>query len=190
MLRLLIFFLSFLFVPLKSYPEIYKCISKDGVATFSDEPCPNKGEVFIKTPQIDIDVIIEEASPFKSLSSEEDSFYDGLFEHAERIGKCLLPDEHYNTYKINSRKREWWSCNQWDVVLYYGPPNKETKWSVILRYIGKSEKMSRPCRNPEIFLDSIDVCLWDKNYDPPDMKIKIQALRKQGTGHWNRYERK
>ncbi len=184
MLRFLIIFLSFLFVPLNSYPEIYKCFSKDGVATFSDEPCPNKGDVFIKTPQIDVDVVIEEAIPFVALSSDEDSFYDRLVEHAERVGKCFLPDEHYNNYKIDSRIMDSWSCKQYIVALYYGPPSKEAKWSIILRYIGKSEKLSSPCRNPVFFLDSIDVCLWGKNYDTP--KIKIQALRKQGTGYWKR----
>jgi hypothetical protein len=162
-----------------SFANIYKCVSDNGVVTFSDEPCSKEAEVFINTPPVlSIDEGISLASPFTQLIIESNTINEDLVTHAKKIGKCILPEEHYKSYILRGGNRRARRYPQWDISLKYGPPGNKSKWKITIEYRVKIKDDI-----PRIWLKTIYVFLWGRYYDPPSLSNakKINRIR---TGKW------
>jgi hypothetical protein len=171
--------LAMMLIATPSFAAIYKCVSKDGVVSFSDEPCSREAEVFLKTPaKISIDDAISLASPFPELSIDSRTIEDDLLAHAKKTGKSILPDETYNTYTMRGGERRRHRYPKWEVSLNYGPPDKPSKWKITLKYSVRFKN-----KIPRVWLNMIYVQLWRKYYDPPSIHNakKIERIR---TGKW------
>ena len=173
------YLLAMLLVAEPSFANIYKCVSDDGVVTFSDQPCSTKAEVFINTPPaVSIDDVINQASPFAELYVESNTIDEALVAHAKKIGKSILPDEIYNSYMMRGGNRRARRYPQWEVSLKYGPPGKESKWRIRLEYRVKPKDDI-----PRIWLKTIYIYLWGSYYDPPSMH-NVKKMNRIKTGKW------
>jgi hypothetical protein len=162
-----------------SLANIYKCVSEDGVVTFSDEPCSSKAEVFINTPpKLSIDDVISTASPFTELLIDSNTINEDLVTHAKKIGKCILPEENYNSYMIRGGHRSARRYPDWEIILKYGPPGNESKWKITIKYSVKPKNDI-----PRVWLKTIYVFLWGRYYDPPSLR-NVKKMNRIRTGKW------
>jgi len=160
------------------HADIYKCVSKDGVVTFSDRPCSADAEILLDEMEISLDEAVEEASPFADITIDSQTAAEVMLAHARKMGKCILPDEPFNEYLVEGGERGGGRYPSWAITLKYGPPEKPSKWRIRMEY-----KTRHVDGVPRVWLTTVFVLLWSQYEDPPTME-KTQTLEKVRTGKY------
>ncbi|MBU2451757.1 MAG: DUF4124 domain-containing protein, partial [Proteobacteria bacterium] len=105
----------------RSFADIYKCVSDDGVATFSDTPCSNKPELFLNIKNLSIDDAIDLANPLTEFDVDSKTIDEDLLSHAKKLGKSILPDEQYTSYIMDGGGRgSVYRYPEWNISVLYG----------------------------------------------------------------------
>lgn len=160
---------------LNSSADIYKCVSEDGVLTFSDEPCDSKAEVAFKTEEYDFDKAIGNGSPYPEQPVPPSKIWREDFKaHAKKIGKTILPYEYNNSVVDKTSPL----MPGWYIDLYFGSETNKKNYEISLHY----------GRNPSnkgvyVWLHSIVIKKDGKPYDPPSM-VNVKTYKKMGSGRW------
>ena len=167
-----------MFIAIFSFADIYKCVSDDGVVTFSDQPCSQKAEVLYDEEELVLDEIVDSGAPFSKLAMDASTVNEELLAHAKKMGKCLLPDEPYNTYSMDNREYRRNRYPEWNIELNYGPPEKAAKWRIRLEY-----RIRHVDGIPRIWFTKILMRRWNYYEDPPVMQ-ESQRLEKIRAGQY------
>ncbi|MBU1342006.1 MAG: DUF4124 domain-containing protein [Proteobacteria bacterium] len=174
--RSIIYYLVFMvLLAATSFADIYKCVSEDGVATFSDEPCAKKAQIAFKTENLNFDDAIGNASPYDDQPVEASKIYSEDFvAHAKKIGRYILPFEYNNTCINRSSP----TVPGWRISLFFGPESNKKEFEVDLVYN----------RNPTsngtyVWLNSISVKKNGKPFNPSSM-ANVKTYKRMGSGRW------
>jgi hypothetical protein len=83
-----------------AFADIYKCLSDDGVAIFSDVPCGKDAQLIYDQPMTSVDEALGvEINPFvKPYTSA--TYGEYITNESKRIGRCILPDQWFNFSKL------------------------------------------------------------------------------------------
>ena len=164
--------IALLVFPAGSPADIYKCVTDDGVVTFSDHPCGKENKVVI--PGQSLDDLIALARPYRQPLADPNRITNDLFAHSERIGARICPGLPLVDREVqvkNERRSEW------DVSLRYADDGLPA-WHIRINYRKKTN-----IDGYEIWLRSITVLRWYKPFSPPAME-QATALKKIGPGEW------
>ncbi|MBU1342005.1 MAG: DUF4124 domain-containing protein [Proteobacteria bacterium] len=154
------------------FADIYKCVSEDGVATFSDEPCGTNAAVSFH--QLGIDELIVLVSPYAQPIIDLNRIENDLLALSRRIGDCILPHERYYGHNVRIEKDRPFF---WEVRLWYAPENY-TEWEIRMEY----EKIKKH-NDTSVWLKTISITRWGKPYNPPAMQ-DVKKINKKRTGEW------
>jgi len=162
--------------------DIYKCVSDDGVVTYSDEPCGPKSSVFGKT--MSLNKLIASVCPYDQPVFNPDDLSNDLLEFSQKLGSYIVPDKIFNSSSVFS-KEDPLSLN-WNIHLSYDCGRKFNESgciSITLLYERKKLKKQKP-----LSLKSIVIKQWGNPYDPPAM-MNVKKMRKTDIGIWITDER-
>jgi hypothetical protein len=116
--------------------DVYKCVSDDGVVTFSDQPCGEEAALVFQDTNLSVDEAIGNASPYTQPVPYSGDIDKDVLLHARKIGRSILPNENLESYDIS--KENMGIYYTWKVFLSYVTPHKEHLWSRIeLDYRGE-----------------------------------------------------
>jgi hypothetical protein len=166
------YFFAMMLIAVTAFADVYKCVSEDGVVTFSDEPCGKKAEITIHS--LSLDDLIGLASPFTQSIMDSNSISNDLLSHSRKLGKSILPKERYYGHNV-SLKNDLQSY--WEIRLYYAPKGF-TEWEIRMDYVKKPK-----AQGYSLWLKSIFIKRWGKPYSPPTMQ-HAKKMRKIGPGEW------
>ncbi len=157
--------------------DIYKCVSNEGIVTYSDEPCSPKSIIFRKT--VSLDALIVSVCPYRQAVSNSDTLTNDLLEISNKIGGYIVPDKLFNSSSVSTYD-DLLSIN-WEVRVDFDCGRKINESNCFrIRFIYKSKKQDK---QKTVWLKSIDVILWGNPYDPPAM-LNIKGMRKTNIGRW------
>ena len=145
-----------------AYAGIYKCVSENGVVTYSDHPC-GKGEEVIPNIDLSVDEAIGNASPYAEPVSFSYSIRYDVLRHAKKVGKSLFPNAYLIEENIGAEYQP--KSPVWTVFLSYG--YRQYKYDYLkteLEYVG--EKMG----------DKLFVRLKYIRINSSDLEIPMPAL--------------
>jgi hypothetical protein len=164
-----------LFFAVPAFADIYKCVSDDGVVTYSDQPCASDAEVAFETENLNFDDAIGNASPYtEQLVPASKIDGEDFVAHARKIGKYIFPYEYNNSYVNQTTPMS----RGWRILLYFGPENNKRNYRVALEYGRKPTN-----QGIYVWLNSISVKKDGKPFDPPSM-VNVKTYKKMGTGRW------
>jgi hypothetical protein len=171
--------LAFILLIKPSFADIFKCVSDDGVVTFSDEPCGKNAEITFQKYTMSVDDAIN-LGPIKTFTDR--TYVRGirpdLEAHAKIIGSCILPNAKRNYLFVDRAGGQYYNPKiDWKISLFFGPQGYEREWNIDLFYKGRKEK------NITVWLNSITVTKDGRPFNPPSMH-NVKKLKKVGTGKW------
>lgn len=138
-----------------AYADIYKCVSKSGVVTFSDQPCGKPVEI-ISDAILSVDEAIGNASPYAEPVPYSYSIRYDVMIHAKRVGQSIFPDGDLIAENISAEYRA--DSPVWTVFLSYGYKKYKYDYSKIeLDYIGDKKNEKIFVRLTYIRIDRSDV---------------------------------
>ena len=88
------------FLSTSAWGAVYKCVSDDGVTTYSDQPCGNKAEIVIETTDFSVDEAIGNASPYTEPVTYSLDIGADILLHARKVGKSILPEKEFDRDRI------------------------------------------------------------------------------------------
>ncbi|MBU2630131.1 MAG: DUF4124 domain-containing protein, partial [Proteobacteria bacterium] len=135
----ILFYLFFMMLMTTSASaNIFKCVSEDGVITFSDIPCNKDAQLFIHDTKLSVDEAIGNASPYKHPVIYSGYIDQDLILHARKIGNSIFPDKRLEDKAISAERIA--NKQTWRVCLSYGSiENKFDYARIQLNYVGESE---------------------------------------------------
>jgi hypothetical protein len=158
--------------------NVYRCVSDDGTVRFSDQPCADDAELFIKEEGCDIDDRIRRAYPFKDLSLKSDDISDRLSAHARKLASCILPSKNYKSYNVSeSHFRD--KYHDWNVTVEYKDSDGKGKWSLIFYYDVPPEDRTR-----RVHMSAIIVRYLHGYHDLPLLE-NINSLSRRSKGKYS-----
>jgi hypothetical protein len=180
-----------------TFADIYKCLSDDGVAIFSDAPCGNDAALIYDQPQTGVDEALGvEINPFvKPYTSE--TYGDYITNQSKRIGRVILPDQWFNfsklirvygpaprdSYSFPKPEPVYGTTPGWVVFLFYGPESKRKKWSIEFRYVSQVRKDINGIAKSVVLLKSISIKKDELPFTPSSMR-DVKKFEKTDTGEW------
>lgn len=169
--------LSIMLLTGMAWADVYRCVSDDGTVRFSDRPCSGDPELFIKEEGCHIDDSIRRAKPFTDLTVQSENFNDRLVSHARKLGKCILPDETYVSYRVSEdRFRDQY--HTWVVRVNYENKGRKNKWRLTFTYDLQSKNGTK-----RICMSAIIVQLNRSFHDLPSLE-NIASLNQLSTGKY------
>ena len=168
--------LVLLSIPVGSGADVYKCVSKDGIVKFSDQPCSPDAEVAFPTPDTSFDHVIGNGGVYPEPVPVDRFDIEDLTAHAKKIGKCIITGEQNNTAFYRGTPGQ--ALLEWYIQLNFGPSYKKKKYVVRLTYKGASDGTSM-----YVWLDSFTVKKNGQLYDPSTVSGSKKYIKK-GTGRW------
>ena len=169
---------STILIPTIAFTDVYKCVSEDGVVTYSDQPCGEQADVFIRNSDLSVDDAIGNASPYTHPVTLARDIRSDVMLHARKVGRSIFPNEFLKSHDISTEHTG--NYYKWNVFLSYVLPNKEHVWSrIVMNYIGEPKK------------NRISVCLKYisiKRFDwaTPLRTLKnVKKLKRHGHYGWD-----
>jgi hypothetical protein len=162
-----------------SLADIYKCVSDDGVVTFSDEPCGQNAEVAFEKYIIRVDdaIGLDIIGPFTNRAYMQ-SIRPDIESHAKKIGSCILPRANPTLLFVDrAGGRHYNKDINWKISLFYGPQDYEREWNINVYYKGKKEK------EISLWLNAITITKDGRPFTPSTMH-HVKKLKRIGTGEW------
>ena len=118
-----------------AFADIFKCVSEDGVVTFSDQPCGEKAALVIHDKKLSVDEAIGNASPYPEPVIYSSNIDTDVLLHARKIGKSIFPNDMLKSHDLTTEHTGIYYS--WKVFLSYVTPQKEHMWSrMVLDYRG------------------------------------------------------
>ncbi len=171
----MLFLLVFLFLTPIVSADIYKCISDNGVAIFSDEPCGDNSKRIFNTVNQTFDDVIGNGSPYDEQPVDSKKvFKEDFVEHAKKIWRFIMPNTHsYMT------KCEAFDGGQGIETYRIDLTDSKKKFNVSMAYCCYYQGDGKHF----VFLSSINIIKDKKPFDPSTM-VNIKNYRKAGIGVW------
>lgn len=158
--------------PAPLWADIYKCVSRDGIVRYSDQPCGEDASVITHTASVDD--LIAMSRPYRRPFQDPNGISKDLRSHSKLIGDHIIPGGRYlhRDVGVGHKHRTVWTVTMAYKTVEHRP------WRIRLTY--HREKQS----NGDLFwLTSISVFKWGKPATPPAMR-RITRLHNTGPGAW------
>jgi hypothetical protein len=161
-----------------SFANIYKCISDNGVVTFSDQPCGDQAAIVFHDTNLSVDEAIGNASPYTQPVTYSSDIDTDVILHARKIGRSILPYENLTSYDISTEHTVL--SYTWKVFLSYVSPKYEHAWSRIeMDYIGEPKDGGIFVRLKYISIKRFD---W---YTPVPTLKNVKKLKRDAHYGWH-----
>lgn len=177
--------------------DIYKCVSDDGVISFSDRPCGNDAEIIIKQslPSVDDAVGVEIEPYLKPYTSK--TYGEYITNQAKRISRSILPGQWFiaselirvygpsprGSHSFPKPKPIYGTTPGWVIILFYGPESNVKKWELKFQFVSLVRKDIDGIARSVVFLKSISIKNNGEPFTPPTMH-HVKNLKRIGTGKW------
>jgi len=155
--------------------DIYKCVSNDGVTTYSDEPCGENSKKVFDTVEQTFDDIIGNGSPYDDQPVDSKKvFREDIIEHAKKIWRFIMPNKH--SYL---KKCETFDGRQGIAIHDIDLTDSKKIYNVAMRYCCYYQGNGKDF----VFLGAINIKKDGKPFDPSTM-VNIKKYRKASIGVW------
>jgi hypothetical protein len=160
------------------YADVYKCVSDDGVVTFSDQPCGEKAALVFHNSKLSVDEAIGNASLYTQPVTYSSDIDTDVLLHARKIGKSILPNDILKSYDVSTEHTEIYYT--WKVFLSYVTPQKEHMWSrIVMTYRGEPKDQGIFVQLKYISIKRFD---W---FNPLPTLKNVKKLKKDSHYGWH-----
>ncbi len=170
---------SIVLSPVQLWADIYRCVSDDGVVTYSDHPCGRDAKVIYRKYEMSVDDaarrdIIKPGTDRSDMWAVEKDIKD----HACQIARIIVPDQrlHYIYIKRDGKVEDEIPVD-WRVTVPWGPEEDILNSSIEFYYRGKKNGRLN------VWLHSLQTLSDRRPYDPLAMK-DVRQFKKAGLGQW------
>ena len=193
MTRLIAFYLlGMMLITITAFADIYKCVSDDGVVTFSDVPCGKNAKFAFRDSNsagsgtIDDFIGVVHPGPYNKNFYSVDSLSSDLKPQAINLGRRIFPNEQFSWIdarsQIYGQDKSGAAAAFIPFTLFFGSKDKETNYSAVITYGFKTEKGSSK-EKVVLWLQAIETQKNSKDFDPLSMR-DVKKLKKISTGRW------
>lgn len=164
--------LGVVLLPATVSADLYRCVSKEGVPIYSDQPCGGNAKTIAHSMRVDDWIAL--SRPYRQPRHDPNRISKDLRSHSKKIGDHIIPGGRYvsrSTGVGNDRRMVW-------IVELKYKTEEHHPWRIVITYTKKPEGSEY-----RLWLTSISVFKWGAPCTPPTMQ-QVTLLRQTGTGMW------